>query len=177
MTFTPDQISGDKSIQLRLNDGSKFDDSIPVSSDEALYEISTIKENLSKQILTAVKEASMDCTLYTQPGNNNSIKCFSFGKTSPTSFSYKPSISNEESDAITDINKERITWKAKEVKIPVDGIKKSYAQNPTPTRLNPTTYDIYDLNSYNDAVEGKGDLVMIGQLIEKTAGSYKFVKI
>ncbi len=177
MTFTPDQISGDKSIQLRLNDGSKFDDSIPISSDEALYEISTIKENLSKQILTAVKEASMDCTLYTQPGNNNSIKCFSFGKTSPTSFSYKPSISNEESDAITDINKERITWKAKEVKIPVDGIKKSYAQNPTPTRLNPTTYDIYDLNSYNDAVDGKGDLVMIGQLIEKTAGSYKFVKI
>ena len=177
MTFTNDQISGDKSVQLRLNDTSKFNDAIPVSSDEALYEISTIKEEISKQILTAVKEASMDCTLYNQPGSKDAIKCFSFGKTLPTSFSYKPSISNEESDIITDKNKEKVTWKAKEVKIPIDGIKKSYAQNPTPTKLNPTTYDIYDLESYTDAVNGNGNLVMVGQLIEKTNGTYKFVKI
>lgn len=177
MTFTNDQISGDKSVQLRLNDTSKFNDAIPISSDEALYEISTIKEEISKQILTAVKEASMDCTLYNQPGSKDAIKCFSFGKTLPESFSYKPSISSEESDVITDKNKEKVTWKAKEVKIPIDGIKKSYAQNPTPTKLNPTTYDIYDLDSYNDAVNGTGDLVMIGQLIEKANGTYKFVKI
>lgn len=177
MTFTNDQISGDKSIQLRLNDTSKFNDTIPISSDEALYEISTIKEEISKQLLTAVKEASMDCTLYNQPGSKDTIKCFSFGKTLPTSFSYKPSISSEESDVITDKNKEKITWKAKEIKIPIDGVKKSYAQNPTPTKLNPTTYDIYDLDSYNEAVNGNGDLVMIGQLIEKPNGTYKFVKI
>ena len=133
MTFTEEQVSGDKSVQLRLNDGSKFDDSIPVSSDEALYEISTIKETISKQLLKAITESSMDCALYNRPGTKNAISCFSFGKTLPTSFAYKPSISNEESDSITENNKQEIEWIPRTVKIPIDGIKREFIQNTTPT--------------------------------------------
>jgi hypothetical protein len=186
MTFTEDQISDDKSVQLRLKDGSKFDDSIPVSSDEALYEISTIKETISKQLLKAITESSMDCTLYNRPGTKNAVSCFSFGKTMPTSFAYKPSISNEESDSITQINKQEIEWIPKTVKIPIDGIKREFIQNTTPiVKRDPKSgaslnwYEIYDLDSYNEVkTYGTGELIMIGHLIQKlNAKTFKFVPI
>ena len=186
MTFTEEQMSDDKSVQLRLKDGSKFDDSIPVSSDEALYEISTIKEKISKQLLKAITESSMDCTLYNRPGTKNAVSCFSFGKTSPTTFTYKPSISNEESDSITDKNKEEIEWIPRTVKIPIDGIKREFTQNTTPiVKRDPKSgaplnwYEIYDLDSYNEVkTSGTGELIMVGHLIQKlNAKTFKFVPI
>jgi hypothetical protein len=77
MTFTQSQLEGEASVQLKQIDGSKFDDKIPVSSDEALYEISTIKEKINKELLTAITESSMDCSLYNKPGSKDAIKCFS----------------------------------------------------------------------------------------------------
>jgi len=170
MTFTEEQLSGDGAVELKLHDGSKFDDTIPVTSDEALYEISTIKEKISTQILDAIKESSMDCTLYNKPGSKNAVKCFSFGKTSPHTFSFKPSIGNEELDAVSKINKKNITWKASEIKIPIDGIKKSFARNSQ-------TNEVYDLQSYKDAVEFGSDPVLVGRLITKADGKVKFVKV
>ena len=170
MTFTKEQLSGDGAIELKLNDVSKFDDTVPVTSDETLYEISVIKERISQQLLTSVKEASMDCAIYNKPGTKDAIKCFSFGKASPSSFSYKPSISNEEVDTVTQMNKAKITWKADEITIPIDGIKKKFARN---TQTN----DIYDLQSYHDASEFGGEPVLIGRLIKKPDGKFKFVKV
>ena len=170
MTFTKEQLSGDGAIELKLNDVSKFDDNVPVTSDETLYEISVIKERISQQLLTSVKEASMDCAIYNKPGTKDAIKCFSFGKASPSSFSYKPSISNEEVDTVTQMNKAKITWKADEITIPIDGIKKKFARN---TQTN----DIYDLQSYHDASEFGGEPVLIGRLIKKPDGKFKFVKV
>ena len=170
MTFTEEQLSGDGAVELKLHDGSKFDDTIPVTSDEALYEISTIKEKISTQILDAIKESSMDCTLYNKPGSKNAVKCFSFGKTSPQAFSFKPSIGNEELDVVSKINKKNITWKATEIKIPIDGIKKAFARNPQ-------TNEVYDLQSYKDAVEFGSDPVLVGRLITKADGKVKFVKV
>lgn len=170
MTFTKEQLSGDGAIELKLNDVSKFDDSVPVTSDETLYEISVIKERISQQLLTSVKEASMDCAIYNKPGTKDAIKCFSFGKASPSSFSYKPSISNEEADTVTQMNKEKISWKAEEITIPIDGIKKKFARNAQ-------TNDIYDLQSYKDASEFGGEPVLVGRLIKKPDGKFKFVKV
>jgi hypothetical protein len=170
MTFTEEQLSGDGAVELKLNDVSKFDDSVPVTSDETLYEISVIKERISQQLLTSVKEASMDCAIYNKPGTKDAIKCFSFGKASPSSFSYKPSISNEEVDTVTQMNKMKTMWKAEEITIPIDGIKKKFARNPE-------TNDVYDLQSYNDASEFGGEPVLIGRLIKKPDGKFKFVKV
>ena len=170
MTFTEEQLSGDGAVELKLNDVSKFDDSVPVTSDETLYEISVIKERISQQLLTSVKEASMDCAIYNKPGTKDAIKCFSFGKASPSSFSYKPSISSEEVDTVTQMNKMKTTWKAEEITIPIDGIKKKFARNPK-------TNDVYDLQSYNDASEYGGEPVLVGRLIKKPDGKFKFVKI
>ncbi len=170
MTFTKEQMSGDGAVELKLNDVSKFDDNIPVTSDETLYEISTIKERISQQLLTSVKEASMDCSIYNKPGTKDAIKCFTFGKASPSSFSYKPSISNEEVDTVTERNKGTLTWKADEITIPIDGIKKKFARNPQ-------TNDVYDLQSYNDATKFGSELILVGKLVKKPDGKFKFVTV
>lgn len=170
MTFTKEQMSGDGAIELKLNDVSKFDDTVPVTSDETLYEISVIKERISQQLLTAVKESSMDCAIYNKPGTKDAVNCFSFGKASPSSFSYKPSISNEEVDTVTQMNKKKITWKAQEITIPIDGIKKAFARNTE-------TNEVYDLQSYNDAAEYGGEPLLIGKLVKKPDGKFKFVKV
>ena len=168
MTFTKEQLSGDGAVELKLNDVSKFDETIPVTSDETLYEISTIKERISQQLLTSVKEASMDCSIYNKPGTKDAIKCFTFGKASPSSFSYKPSISNEEVDTVTERNKGTLTWKADEITIPIDGIKKKFARNPQ-------TNEVYDLQSYNDATKFGSELILVGKLVKKPDGKFKFV--
>ena len=169
MTFTTEQLSGDGAIELKLNDGSKFDKDIPVTSDEALYEISVIKERISTQLLNAVKESSMDCAIYNKPGTKDAVKCFSFGKANSSSFSYRPSISNEEKDTVTQLNKEKITWKADEITLPVNGIKTKFARNVQ-------TNEIYDLQSYNEAAEFGGEPIQIGKLIKKPDGKFRFVK-
>jgi len=125
MTFTEKQLESEASVQLKIQDVSKLDKSLPITSDEALYEISSIKEKINKELLKAITESSMDCALFNKPGTKDAIKCFTFGKTNPNTFSFKPSISNEESDKIGDLNKEKITWVAEEIKIPVDGQKKT----------------------------------------------------
>ena len=55
MTFSEKQLKDDGSIELRLNDKSKIDKDTPITSDEALHEISNIKNDINKQLLHCVK--------------------------------------------------------------------------------------------------------------------------
>lgn len=170
MTFTEKQLESEASVQLKIQDVSKLDKSLPITSDEALYEISSIKEKINKELLKAITESSMDCALFNKPGTKDAIKCFTFGKTNPNTFSFKPSISNEESDKIGDLNKEKITWVAEEIKIPVDGQKKTFA-------LNRSTMEVFDFESVQQAKEFGGDPIKIGDLIKKADGKVKFVRV
>ena len=170
MTFTEKQLESEASVQLKIQDVSKLDKSLPITSDEALYEISSIKEKINKELLKAITESSMDCSLFNKPGTKDAIKCFTFGKTNPNTFSFKPSISNEESDKIGDLNKEKITWVAEEIKIPVDGVKKTFA-------LNKSTMEVFDFESVQQAKEFGGDPIKIGNLIKKADGKVKFVRV
>ena len=56
MTFTETQLNSDFAIELKLKDLSKNAPYLPQTSDEKLYEISTIKEQLTTQLLKSVKE-------------------------------------------------------------------------------------------------------------------------
>jgi len=136
MTFTKEQISGDGSIELRLKDKSKIDNSTPITSDQALYEVSCIKEKLTKQLLTAVKESAIDCTLNALVDNKENLQCFTFATSNSNSFSYSPAINDEEHDTTNRINKKEITWKP--YMITINGIV--YA-------INKLTNEIYDLES------------------------------
>jgi len=137
MTFSKKQMESDDSIELRLKDRSKIDNLTPLTSDQALYEISNIKEDINKSILKSVKESAIDCLLYLKKGNKENLKCFSFGSPSPTKISYQPSIQNEEDDSITQGNKREENIKAKKIKI--EGIEYAY---------DPSSGKVYDYKSY-----------------------------
>ncbi len=164
MTFTKSQLDSDKSIEMRLKDKSKIDNLTPITSDEALYEIATLKEEVTSKILQAVKEASIDCSLHSSAGSKEQLQCFSFGSVDPNKFSFEPSIANEESDTVAQYNKKEIMWKG--VEVTIEGIK--YA-------LNKTTNEVYDLDSYK-----RGQPVQVGKLIITGTGKnavYKFEKL
>lgn len=156
MEFTQEQLSTDKSLELRLKDKSKMDNTTPFTSDQTIYEIASIKEDVNSQLLTAVKEASIDCVIHSKSGSKEGLKCFTFGGVTNDKFATTPSISAEESDAIAEANLVKVTWKAKTVT--VEGIK--YA-------LREDTGELYDLESFKAK-----NPVLVGNL-EKQGRRYK----
>ena len=163
MTFTQKQLDGDPdgetqeekkpsvSIELKTKDKSKLDEeeaiqmygSSTITTDEALYEISNIKKNITSGILRAVKESSMDCAIHIGSNAKEGIACYSFGNAPPSNFSYKPSYSNEEKEKITKINRKVIKWKGYKIKLEgIDRIVKPY------NKSNKKLGEIYDYDSY-----------------------------
>ena len=153
MTFSEKQLKSDDTIELRINDKSRKDNLTPVTTDEALYEIASAKEEIATNILKSVKEASIDCALHSKTNTSEKLQCFTFGSNDTSKFAYGPSFENEQSDAIADKNKKEITWKAKQLDL--GGVL--YA-------LNPTTNEVYDLDSYKSGNPVKvGDLIITGK--------------
>ena len=168
MTFSAEQLKSDKAIELRLADVGKTKEtkSIPLTSDEALYEIATIKENINKNILNAVKETAIDCTLNTRGKGGEKFECFTFGsEPSKTAYAYTPSITMEETDRVAKQNLAKVTFKA--VELTIQGVK--YA-------LNKATNDVYDLQSYKDALRKKGVPIKVGHL-EKKGSKFEFIEL
>ena len=156
MTFSEKQLQEDKSIELRLHDTSKLGSKIPLTSDEALFEISSIKEDITKQLLISVKETAMDCALHYKPGSEEPLACYTFGNASPDKFSYVPSLNEEENDSVSKINKVKKTFKVSYATI--KGVK--YV-------LNKETDELYDLESYiNNTKDPRIVPRKVGNLIE-----------
>ena len=165
MTFSKEQIDSDDSTELKRKDLSKRAPHIPLTSDEALYEISTIKEAINDQLTIAIKEAAIDCAVYSR-GSKEGLNCVSFGEPNNTSFAYNPNMELDQSDVVAAINKDKITWTA--VPVTIYGIK--YAAR----KVKETLYNIYDLASYQKAVEAGGDPILIGTLEVKPDGKKIF---
>ena len=159
MTFSEEQLSDDRSVELRLKDKGKLTDR-PLTSDESLYEISTIKEDVSEKLLDAVKESSFDCPLHNIPGEKNAVKCFTFGTTDSSAFSFQPSIDAEDKDTMSKINKKKIKISLKSLTI--KGVKYAY---------NDKTKEVFDYDSYK-----KGNLVLAGRL-EIDGKKFKFIPV
>ena len=66
MMFSKEQLESESSIELRLKDKSKRDKEKIITSDEFLYEISEIKEEINREILNNVKESSIDCSIHSR---------------------------------------------------------------------------------------------------------------
>ena len=165
MKFDEKQLVGDETIELRLKDRSKIDNLTPLTSDQALLEIMTLKEQITEQLLHSVKETSIDCSVYAKANAKEKVKCFSFGKVTPKTFSYFPSLNQEESDEIRASNKTNVTWKGTEVTIS----GKKYI-------INKSTKEIYDYESFRDAEQGIGEPLLIG-LLETDGKNYRLVEI
>tara|TARA_Y100000590_G_scaffold343227_1_gene392120 strand:- start:79 stop:3564 length:3486 start_codon:yes stop_codon:yes gene_type:complete len=187
MTFTEHQLHGNPngktkeekqpivSIELKLKDRSKIDKSTPLTSDEALFEISRIKQNISKGLLTAIKESSVDCSIHSKSNSKENLVCYSFGKSSVGSFSFKPAYTTEEKDTVTKLNRRKITWKASSISI--QGTK--YAIKPTDPKGNKKLGEIYDLDSYKQARQHGTNPILIGrtQLNPKNNKKIQFIRV
>jgi len=161
MTLSQEQIDGEASIELKIKDLSKRPyntklksgkekmDLVPFTSDQALYEISMIKEEVSMKLTTAIKESSIDCALYSKSGSKEQLHCLQFGNPSPNNFSYKPDYKKDTEDRSLIINKEKIKWKGQEVTLR----GKKYISRKMPETRE--TY-LYDHDSYMRALEVPG---------------------
>ena len=162
MVFSEAQRTDQRSIELRLKDLSKIDKKRPLTSDEALFEIANIKENINKEIIHNIKEASIDCNIHTRFDGKEKLECFTFGSSNPNQFSYLPAFSAEEQDKIADMNKKAEHTQAYSVVIPGFG----------KCAVNRETDEVYDLDSYK-----KGKPVPIGHLKILDNGKKQFIKL
>ena len=164
MVLTEEQLDSDRTFELRLHDRSKVDQK-PITTDESLYEISNIKEGITKKLLKAVKQSAIDCSIYSQKEGAEPLVCYSFGNVDEKKYSYYPSFEIEEEDKVSDINREKIKWIAKELKIK----GKVFA-------MHPDTKEVYDYDSYMQSVESGGNLILLGKLEEPAPGKFKYVE-
>ena len=179
MHFTNEQLvpavvkGGMASKGLLEKDVSKLDKTTPLTSDQALYEISNIKEEINKQLLTAVKESAFDCALHARAGDKEPLMCMSFGRPAPTTFTTTPALTIEtDYDKQLKKNYEKITWKA--IIVTISG--KRYAFRPS--QKGSRTGDVYDLESYNRAVKLGGEAIPVGKLsIDSKTKKLAFVLI
>ena len=157
MKFSQSQMDTDQSINLKKNDKSKLDDNTVVTTDEALFEISTIKKKLNDAILKGVKESSIDCNLFNSDNSESKLKCLSFGNATSDSFVFNPEFGQDDSDNVNKYNKKEKKWIGKEVEI-----------NGTYYAINMETMDVYDLESYKE-----GRPILLGKLV-KDGDKYEF---
>jgi len=166
MTFSAHQLESKLTKDLRLNDRSRDSKiKVPISTDEALYEIASIKEEITKNIMTAVKESSIDCALHIKSNTTEKLQCFTFGSNDSAKFAYKTAFEEGQSDAIADINKKEITIKATKIT----------TEDGTEYALNQKTNELYDLDSYENGQPVKvGDLIIKGKGKDATI-EFKFI--
>ena len=162
MGFTESQI--ESSIELKLNDKSKREPIRPLTSDEALFEISFMKEEVSEQIIKAIKESSIDCDIYKNASNNENLKCMTFGEVTNEKMSYVPNINEEQEDKIRILNKEKVEWKGE--MITIQGIK--YVGR----KMGKNKYNMYDLKSYEE-----GDPRLLGIMEKNNENNYVFTPL
>tara|TARA_Y100000389_G_scaffold64500_1_gene60556 strand:+ start:1666 stop:5244 length:3579 start_codon:yes stop_codon:yes gene_type:complete len=179
MEFTKIQMEGDKtqeklkdreplcSRELLIKDLSKFGTNLPVTSDQALYEISTIKQNINNTLLKWVKESSIDCSIHSE-GKEGGLTCYNYTNLDPRLYSYKPNYKEEQKDDIVKKNIKKITWKAS--KITIKGVDYALRKDKK--------YGIgllYTLEDYQRAVRGSlTNLVPKAKLVKNSKG--KIVK-
>jgi len=168
MTFTQEQLDSEFALELKLKDVSKHAPFLPQSSDQKLFEISTIKEQLSTQLLKGVKETAIDCATHIKSSTKEGLVCLSFGQPTVKDFSYNPNISQDENDTIADINKVVINWEAR-----------PFTHKPTGKRymLRMDTRQVYDYESVIQAKQVPGVRpILLGKLVKNSKGEYDIVK-
>ena len=171
MEFSKSQLDKTSKVtlskELRLHDVSRIDSKNIITSDQHLYEVSNIKEDINKQILKTIKESSIDCAVYGKNNKKEDLKCFSFSGKSADKFSFIPNIEVEEKDKLAKVNIKTVTWKAQE--ITADGKKYAYKKD---------TKEVYDYESYiNSTKDPQVNPILIGKLEKNKEGKtvIKFV--
>jgi len=170
MKFSEEILKGDASIELRLKDKGKIDKTKVVSSDQLLYEISTLKQNITDKILKNVKESAIDCSIHSRSKTKEPIQCFSIGNPDESKYMYVANIKNQDKDETINLNIKKAQIKG--VEIEINGIK--YVYDPDESKYNIQNY--YRVYDYTNYVKNK-ELLEVGRLLKDSNGKMKFMKI
>ena len=105
------------STELRLKDVSKINKDVPITTDEALLEISNRKETINKEILYELKTTSVDCAIYADGRSREKLLCYNFGSNNANNFLSLPSYKDEQTDDISQLNIKKIELQLEEINI------------------------------------------------------------
>jgi hypothetical protein len=156
----------DNNKELLRRDISRVDKRTPVTTDETLYEMASLKQRINNQILQAVKESAVDCNLYTSTRSGDEpLVCYGFGKVSSNAFASHPIFEKDRDAAVDGLDVKTVKMRAVRIKIGDE----NYA-------LNEATMEVYDLESYNRAKVSGTEPILVGRL-ENDKGQYRLVKI
>jgi hypothetical protein len=164
--LSEEQKVDEKNIGLRVRDVSRVDKKTPVTTDETLYEIASLKQRINNQILQAVKESEIDCNLYTSTRSSEEpLVCYGFGKVSTNAFASHPIFEKDRDSVVEGLDMKTVKMRAVRIKIGDE----NYA-------LNEATMEVYDLESYNRAKVSGTEPILVGRL-ENDKGQYRLVKL
>tara|TARA_B110000046_G_scaffold177578_1_gene204522 strand:+ start:992 stop:4555 length:3564 start_codon:yes stop_codon:yes gene_type:complete len=151
-----EELDGLASHDLLLKDVSKIDGKTPITSDEKLWEVSTKKQEINRQILDALKSSSMDCSLHSKSTDNDPIICFPGGEPTVDEFITTPDLQTGATDRMRKINKK--VKKVRYESITLDGRKYAFRRINESLIGTDTKSEgvIYDLESYHVAKKNKG---------------------
>lgn len=156
--FSEEQKTNKKNIEMMNRDVSRLE-SKPITTDESLLESAFIKNNINKQLLDAVKETAIDCSLYNPTNKDENLVCYGFGKVDSNAFASYPTLQQDLSERQEmNIKKSKLKLKASR---PINGIV--YA-------IDTKTLDAYDMESYKQALAGTGELILVGKIIKVGKG-------
>jgi len=175
MTITDEQLNTIATKDMKLRDKSKEKYQIHpdkpdtdfrvVTSDEALFEISNIKERVITGFTRLIKEASIDCATYTKRGNAEQLQCVQYGEPRDTEFSFVPNISNQPPDDIQSQNQNKIKWKGE---LYSDDMGNRYIRR----QMDVNTANMYDVESYYQALSGEVAAPRLMAIEEKRGDGY-----
>lgn len=141
--------------ELINQDVSKIDNKTTVTTDESLYEISSVKQKINNQFLNAIKESAIDCNIHSvNSKTDETLICYNHGKVDSNNFSSYPSL-QVDSTIKDNLDNKEITWK---------GVKITYKNNKDYV-INPNTNEVYNYDSYQDAINNNGQLILEGHIV------------
>ena len=154
MTITREQ-EAEISKDMKLHDRSKLKYKVAdnndkmeyriVTSDEALFEISTIKEKITSSLTRLIKEAAIDCATYSRRGNKEQVECVQYGEPRVTELSFTSDIKKQPTGEFDNKNKERVAWRGR----PYEYQGKQYIYR----EMGPNNGNLYDMESYFQSLE------------------------
>ena len=150
-TLSELQSNDNNNKELIIRDVSKLDKKTPITTDESLFEIARIKDNINQQLLTAVKESAIDCSLYSKNSNENLV-CYGYGKVTSNQFSSYPSLDVDKFQK-DDVNVKKQSLHLR--KISIQGKDYAYDQQRN---------IVYDMDAYKRAKKTGETMEELGQL-------------
>lgn len=159
-TLKTDKAKFAKHIELLNRDISRLDGKVSLTTDETLFESATIKDTINSQILTAMKETAMDCSLYAQGNKSENLVCYGFGKVESNQFASYPILEQDQGER-DEVNVKK--QKLKMSNITLKGVKYAW---------NEETNELFDYESFQQAKKTGADLLYIGRLIKDGPRTY-----